>query len=399
MISVNTFIRLNFVSLDTPESINLLPRRLPNFTADLQNFVDSADGETPPAHRTDDGWDYYLPPALNMRRVVFISASGVDKHIRELYKHTEIDIETLDGNPPAWKTGCKLYQVSTGRYTPNQSLIEKDPTTKQPTGLKPRAVEMINIVEKVATAAADKQVLVVAPKAFTKDGALAHIPELKTLHELPNVDVINHAHAEGVNSYEHHEISFVFSFEPPPEEIKRIAKCIYRTEKKSFERVKTTVQKGGVTLKEVERYTDQRVQSIHNKECEKTLMQAITRQRQMLHENRTCYLFTSEPVGGLPTTPILFALGDMFTCLDEQGNLDTLDAFLEKQAKRTVKEVAEQDDVTERTARRRTEEKRKSEKENTVAEVKRLHDQKLAIRKIAEQVGISLGRVQNILRN
>ena len=34
LISVNTFIRLNFVSLDTPESINLLPRRLQDFTQD-----------------------------------------------------------------------------------------------------------------------------------------------------------------------------------------------------------------------------------------------------------------------------------------------------------------------------------------------------------------------------
>ena len=294
-----------------------------------------------------------------MRRVVFISASGVDKMISNLYKDTEIDISVIEGKPPAWEKECKLYQVSTGRYTPNQSLIEKEPTTRTPTGLKPRAVEMINIVEKVATAAADKQVLVVAPKAFTKDGALAHITELKTLHELPNVTVINHAHAEGVNSYEDHEISFVFAFEPPPDEVKRIAKCIYRTETLTFERVKTDVQKGGVTLKEVERYADKRVQSVHDKECEKTLMQAITRQRQMLHPNRTCYLFTSEPVEGLPTTPILFTLADMFTCLDEQGNLDTLDAFLEKQAKRTVKEVAEQDDVSQATAYRKTENKRK----------------------------------------
>ena len=398
LISVNTFIRLNFVSLDTPESINLLPRRLQDFTQDLQSFVDSLDGETPPAQRTADGWDYYLLPSLNMRRVVFISASGVDEHIRELYKHTEIDIETLDGNPPAWKTGCKLYQISTGRYTPNKSLIEKDPTTRTPTGLKPRAVEMINIIERVATAAVDKKILVVAPDAFTKDGALAHITELKTLHELPNVSVVNHAHAEGVNSYEDHEISFVFSFEIPPDEVKRIAKCIYRTETLSFEREKTNVTKGGVTLDDVERYTDERVQSIHDKECEKTLMQAITRQRQMLHENRTCYLFTSEPIGGLPTTPILFTLGDMFTCLDEQENLDKLDTFLEQQAERTVTEIAEQDDITKRTAYRKTEKQRKKEKENTAAKIIQLYDEQLSERENAKRLGISRGKLQSILK-
>ena len=368
------------------------------FTADLQTFVDSVDGETPPAHRTKEGWDYYLPPSLNMRRVVFISASGVVSHIRELYKHTEIDIEVLEGKPPAWEQGCKLYQISTGRYTPNKSLIEKDPTDKyKPIGLKQRAVDMLSIIEKVATAAADKKILVVAPDAFTPSGEIADQPELKRIHELPNVDVINHAHAEGVNSFEYHEISFVFAFEPPPEEIKRIAKCIYRTENLSFEREKTTVQKGGVTLDDVERYESDKVQSIHDKECEKTLMQAITRQRQMLHEKRICYLFTSEPISGLPNRPILFSLADMFTCLTEQGNLDDFDAFLDEQAKRTVTEIAEQDDVTERTAYRKTETQRKNEKENTTAKIIQLYDDELSERENAKRLGISRGKLQSIL--
>ena len=399
LISVKTFIRLGFVSLDTPESINLLPQRLSEFTSDLKSFVDSTQGETPPAHRTSEGWDFYLPPSLNMRRVVFISASGVVDMIKELYKQSEIDIEVLDGKPPEWKDGCKLYQISTGRYTPNKSLIEKDPTDKyKPIGLKQRAVDMLSIIEEVATAAADKKILVVAPDAFTPSGELADQPELKRIHELPNVDVINHAHAEGVNSYEHHEISFVFGFDIPPDELKKIAKCIYRTETLEFEREKRDVKKGGVILRGVERYTNEKVQSIHDKTCESVLMQAITRQRQMLHANRICFDFSCEPVSGIPIPPILFTLEDTSACLAEQGNLDDFDVFLEKQGKRTVKEVAEQVEVTERTARRRTAENRRIEKAEFESEVKRLHDRKLSIRKIAETVGISRGKVEKILR-
>ena len=236
----------------------------------------------------------------------------------KLNKQTGIDIEVIEGKPPAWEQGCKLYQISTGRYTL--------------TSLTPRAVDMINIIFYVATAAADKKFLVVAPKELTESGALAHNPKLKRLHDIPNATVINHADVKGVNYYEYHDISFVFGVEPPREEVERKAKRIYRRQTLSFEKEKTDVQKGGVTLKEVKRYTDQRVQRIYDNECEKTLMRAITLQRQMLHENRICYLFTSEPIGGLPTTPILFTLADVFACLDEQGNLDEFDAFLEKQA-------------------------------------------------------------------
>lgn len=397
LITINTFIRLGFVSLQTPESISLLPRRLYEFTADLKSFVDSVESETPPAQRTESGWEFYLTPSLNMRRVIFISASSVIEMINELYKHTEIDITILDGKPPAWKDGCKLYQLSTGRYTPSQSLIEKD-ENRQPTGLKPRAIDMLSIIEKTANASADKKVLVVAPNAFTASGALADQPELKRLHQLPNVDMINHAHAEGVNSYEHHKISFIFAHEIPPPDLEGIARRIYRKETLSFDREKTTIKKGSVTLKDVERYTDTRVQAVHDKTCESVLMQAITRQRQMLYENRTTYLLTSEPVSNLPTTPILTTLADMYSCLERDGNLDKLDTFMTEQAERTIAEITEQENITQRGAYKRTAEKRKRERNESEQKILQEYDPQISFRNNAENLGISLGKLQSILK-
>ena len=397
LITLKTFIRLGFVSLQTLESINLLPQRLYGFASDLKSFVDSTESETPPAQRTESGWEFYLTPGLNMRRVVFISASGVVDMINELYKHTEIDIENLGGKPPEWKKRCKMVQVPTGRYTPSQSLIEKD-ENRQPTGLKTRAVEMLSIIEKVATTAPDKKILVIAPKAFTPNGALADQPVLKRIHDLQNVDMINHAHAEGVNTYEHHEISFVFGYEIPPPDLESIARRIYRKETLSFEREKTTITKGGVILKDIYRYKDPRVQRIHNKTCEAVIMQAITRQRQMLHENRTTYLLTSEPISGLPTTPILATLSDMHSCLETHGELDKLDTFIAEQAERTVAEIAEQENITKRTAYRRTAEKRKSERDELEQNISQKYDHKISQRQNAKMLGISLGKLQSILK-
>ena len=67
-------------------------------------------------------------------------------------------------------------------------------------------------------------------------------------------------------------------------------------------------------------------------------------------------------------------------------------------SKRTVKEVAEQDGVTERTARSRTAEKRKSDKENTETKVIQLYNDELSQRENAKRIGISQGKLQSILK-
>ena len=396
LLSFNTLLRLRFISLDTPEHINLIPRRIQNFTTDLKAFVESVGGETPPAERTETGWDYYLPPSLNMRRAVFISASGVVNTIKQLYKQSKIDISTIEAPPPAWQNGCKLYQISTGRYTPNQSLIEKDENST-PAGLKHRAVEMLKIIETVATKQKEKKIFVVAPKAFTENGELSELPEIKRIHDLPNVTMINHAHAEGVNTYEHHEISFIFGYEIPPTDLERIARTIYRTETLKFDRKENDLNKGGVILEKALRYTDKRVRQIHEKSCESVLMQAITRQRQMIHEKRTCYLFTSEPISRLPTMPILFTLQDMQACLEKHNTLDNFESFITKQDERSVKEIAEQENVSERHARRRTQKKRNDEKQELTKAVLRLKNKGFSIRKIAVDLNISRGKVERIL--
>ena len=58
-------------------------------------------------------------------------------------------------------------------------------------------------------------------------------------------------------------------------------------------------------------------------------MQAITRLRQMIHENKRVYLLTSEPVSSLPVTPRLCTLDDLKACQDQHGTLDSLEVYIE----------------------------------------------------------------------
>ena len=236
LLNITTFLRLGFGSMNSPEAVTELPRRLTNFIFDLKSFVDSVKTDTPACHADENNkWTYYIKPQLNARRAVFISASGVESIIREMYQPTGIEIETIKGNPPEWEPDNRLFQVSTGRYTPKQSLFTGEDQTR--TGIKKRAIELLGIIRTEAEAG--KQVLVIAPKDMTEAGSLTEIPELKALWQMPNVQMINHFHAEGVNEYSHFEVAFIFHFEPLPTEIESIARRIFREDALCFDREQT----------------------------------------------------------------------------------------------------------------------------------------------------------------
>ena len=377
LLTINTFCHLGFGSLDTTEAVESLPARLSNFTKDLRSFISSVNSETPACHEEKDGkahlgWVYYLRPSMNARRGVLISAAGIEEIIREQYAHTEIEIEVMHGKPPAWKPGNVLWQVSTGRYTPAQKWIERDDDYTA-IGLRESGKAVMQMI--AAEAKTGKQTLIVGAKDFTSDGNLTHVPEIANLLAMDNVFSINHHHAEGVNQYDFCEIAFVFLYQPRPDEMQRIASRVCRDNTLCFDREKMTIQKSGVQFEDVLRYTDARVQACFDKECEKRLMQAITRLRQMIHENKRVYLLTSEPVSSLPVTPRLCTLDDLKACQDQHGTLDSLEAYVEEKESRSVDETAEMDGVSDRTAYRRTEKQRTYTKAEIKTEVYRLYNE------------------------
>ena len=199
---------------------------------------------------------------------------------------------------------------------------------------KKRAIELLGIIRTEAEAG--KQVLVIAPKDMTEAGSLTEIPELKALWNMPNVQVINHFHAEGVNEYSHCEVAFIFHFEPLPTEIESIARRIFRDDTLCFDREKTTLKKAGVILENVNRYKDPRVQSVFDRECDSRIMQAITRLRPMIYSGKRFYLLTSEPVSNLPVKPVPVEIDDLTACQAEHGSLESLGGYLESKASQDV---------------------------------------------------------------
>ena len=166
----------------------------------------------------------------------------------------------------------------------------------------------------------------------------------------------------------------------------------------SFEREQVNVEKGGVVLENANRYVDERVRKVFDKECEKRLMQAITRLRQMINTGKKCYLLTSEPVSGLPVKPIFFTLGEAQGCQSEHGSLGSLSEYLRERDTLSATELAEADNISERTAYRKTKNRRKQTKADMEVHIIELKDQGLSVRKIADMLAISRGKVEGVLK-
>ena len=185
---------------------------------------------------------------------------------------------------------------------------------------------------------------------------------------------------------------------------KSIVTRIHRDETISFEREIVDLEKAGVKLQKVNRYKDPRVQAVFDRECEKRLYQTLMRGRQMLETGVDCYvfLFSAEPIRGLPVTPIFFEFDDLLKCQEEHSTLRKLEEYLESKADMSVEQLAEQDGKSVRTAYRHTAEQRKQTKAEQDAEL--LHKAKALLHKGASQrgaaamLGVSLGKLQPLLK-
>ena len=386
MVSLDVFDRAGFLRISQdPENA---PRRFTTLLKDLKRFAES---DSTACSRTKSLIEFYLPPGLNAPRGITLTASDKDDLIREVCRGTDIEVETLTGLPPPFKKGCKYFQIATGRYTVKSALLKKEDVTT--IGISAFYKRSLDVIIKIAER---YEVLVVAPK----DALNAQLDlRIDRLHTHPNIEAINHHHAEGRNDYQHCDIVFAFHYEPRPDEIEKIARRIYSGIPLNFDRKAIDLEVDGVKLTGVMRYTDERVQKVYDRECESRHMQTIMRLRPMINPNKLMFSLSAEPVSRIPIAPVPFTLPELENfILNTDGDLADFDVYLESKATQSIKDLAEQDGVSERTAYRRTEKQRAEAVDNDTQTVCKLKNQGLSIRKIADKTGFSRGKVEGILK-
>lgn len=392
-VSLNTFAEAGFVDLHKDSGD--VPRHFTSLFKDIKTFVES--GSTA-CQRTAVGFDFYLSPGLNAPRGITLTASDKDDLISEVYRDTGIEVETITGPPPPFKPGCKYYQISTGRYTAKSSLLKKEND-----GVFNRKPMMDRIAKTILKIAERYQVLIVAPKDILKIPTTEKenvVPGLtEQLHLTPNIQLINHHHAEGRNDYQHCDIVCLFHFEPHPDEIQLSARCVHPTADLSFKRKSMDVLVDGVMLTGATRYIDARVQAVYDRECEARHMQAIMRLRPMINPDKIILSFSAEPVSRVPIDPMPFMLPELEQfAIKENGDIAAFDDWLEEKAQQPVEKIAEQEGIKTRAAYYRTEKQRAGSKMERNTKVKALHDKGLKQQEIADELSIGLATVNRILK-
>ena len=384
LMPLSVLIKVGLISLDDP------PLRYNHLLSDIQKFLEQHPNlETAPFiyDPKKQVFDYHLKPTLNHHRAIFNTASDPDNLIVETYHDTDVNITHHTGTTPAWKTDF-VFQIATGNYLPRHSLLGSDDDKKL--HLKPRAQQMIDDFIRPSVDAGLKT-LIVAPKAFQR------VPELDALRKHPNVEMINHHHAEGRNDYQDFDIVFIFHYEPEHYEVQQIAKRIHRNPETplDFSREKRKIVVGGVIFEKVT-YTDARVQAVYNRECRQRLMQSAMRLRPNIHPDKILVFFTSEPVD-IPVTPIAFFLSDADNF---NGNWQAFSEHCRQKAKAEntgdVKTLTDAG-MSERTAQRRTKATRKQGKNNRDAEILRRYATGESKKQIATEMKISRDTVKRLL--
>ena len=352
----------------------------------------SADSDTPPIRNVGQGtWEIAVPPTLNAKKIIELTASNTVALRREQLRHVDVEITQTQHMQAPWKDGNRRYKLNTGRYTP-RSLFSFENNTAT---LTPRGTEIIALC--VATLADGTDTLIVAPGAFCPDGnGLSDNPLLQKLHALPNAHIATHQHALGVNRYSELPRAIVFHYEPHVSKLQFVSKAIYPNKTLDFEREQVTLEKHGVQLDDVMRYKDPRVQSVYDAMCTNAMMQSMNRIRPQLYKNKEIWELTAEPIQA-PVTPILFSLADWQAWIDTGNRETSFDVFLRTRNNRDVAEVAAEDNVSERTAYRRTESPRRENKTTRNAEIIRLHKAGHKQSDIAMHCKVSLRTVKSIL--
>lgn len=380
-IGLDLYQRLGFIDLQK-ESENV-PRVYQNLIRDIKRFVDS---ESIACHRTDDNAIvFYLPPSINARRGITINASDVDNLIGEVYKDTPINVDVITGNPPPWKSGCQIFQISTGRYPPNSLFLsEGKGKDKKYVGITKTMQDFLNIILNTAER---YDVLTIGPKRLQDteiDPLIAH------LNDHARITLDTHKGAQGKNEYQDRDVVFVFCFEPNLENVKAETRRIYRNARDlCFDRELADVIVDGVTLKDVRRYKDERVQKVYNLLCEKAIMQALYRLRQARNENKFAFLFSAEPISQIPVTPLPFRKEQLLKFMERTDwHISDLQAYLQTEAERTPAEIADAEGVSIRTAYYKSEPTRKKTKAEKKERAKQLDGMEVPVEKIAAELNV-----------
>lgn len=239
-----------------------------------------------------------LRPRLNFGRSIASSATskssdfkavlGMGKGLAEVID--EIDFKVSGGERAEWMAGCRVYQISTARFT-NTSFFKK--AGGAVTGPGPRLRDAVDLICKQA----DLEKVLVIGRSDLHAESLRAVTDRLFSHE--NTEVRNYGEIVGLDNFSSFGAVVLFLPTPGPEELMGKALRLYRGDfpEMDFEtRVDGEISIRGIEPVQMPVYKDERVERLARDAINSDFYQGAMRLRPNLLEGKAIILLSAYPI-------------------------------------------------------------------------------------------------------
>lgn len=368
-----------------------------NLLRQLQLFFDFyKHPETAPMLWQENRLVFYLPPQSywTRSRILCMSATLDEKIFRKVFARRQKereDVGFVQGADTEWKAGAKVYQLRTNR-NPRSTLLDfkkederKDAAVLSRTGMR--------FWEAICSS--------IQSQPDRKHGVITYKKVLEQYREDLNNRGVLTSHFGGLvgldAAFKGVDVLHILGApEIPADAVETVAKFLYGDTEAalSFER-------------DADGYIDTEVREIHEHIVRSELIQAVGRARLVLYPV-TVIIWSSHELPSIShrEQTLLFdendweaAAGDLSKLHDVIRDREKAESDVESAvAAGDITATADAKGVSERHARRLTKDARDAKKEEEQLKIFELHKQGVSQREIAKKVGISVGKVNKILK-
>ena len=340
-----------------------------------------------------------LRPRLNFGRSIASSATSKSSDFKKVLGMgtglaeviDEIDFKTSGGERADWKSGCRVYQIATARFT-NTSFFKKSGGAV--TGPGPRLRDAVDLICKQA----DREQVLVIGRSDLQAESLRAVTDRLFSHE--NIAVRNFGEIVGLDNFSGFGAVVLFLPTPGAEELMGKALRLYRAEfhEMDFEtRVDGEISIPGMEPVQMPIYADERVERLARDAITSDFYQGAMRLRPNLLEGKAVIFLSAYPVDGLTNR----ADTVLFDWEDAKAVQDIRDVRPEPEIEdfiswgMSIADIAEAMGVSKRQAYRHRGGGKNAERDATIL---KMHREGLSLRAIADNLNIGKSTVARVIK-
>ena len=353
-------------------------------------------------------------PVGILPQIAMLSATTDPEAVKEAFAGQNVTFSVHEGGNVEWADGVQVYQFTDARLT-SASVFEYPQETdgkrklqETPTGLTQTAENRLTKLNDWAKAV-DGVTAFISYKEFTDtpfseavDGfdIVTHFDKVSGLNfdGLKFLVVFGYPKVKHEVVMEHARVQFARDTEPLPkadpklldDNGKPIGEYMQLTED-------VTATENGLEITE-RRYKDPRLEKIRHQLATEKLDQSLGRARFPVWTDTLTIAFTDAPIARITERATLFSRHAFNLAETPSALSEAMDRIEKAEQTGDVKAVMEAKGVSKRTAEYQTKPARDARDEKRDAEIIRLHEQELSLRKIAEKTTYSFGTVSRVVK-